>query len=49
MTKLTKCKGLGCPLKETCFRFRVEPKQEQEYFGRVPLKGEECGYYIKTA
>lgn len=47
MPDISKCKGEGCPLKETCYRFTVEPnKFMQSYFMNAPIKEDNtCDYY----
>jgi hypothetical protein len=38
MPDITMCKGDGCPLKETCYRFKAEPSDRQAWFMEVPYK-----------
>jgi len=53
MTDITKCKGKGCNMKETCYRFKA-PAEElwQSYFSEAPHDNKvdedgntECEYY----
>ncbi len=37
MADLTKCYGVGCPIKEECFRYTVAPNPDrQAYFTEIP-------------
>ena len=47
MADITKCKGTGCPLKETCYRFLAMEVLRQPYFINVPFKDGKCEYYWK--
>jgi hypothetical protein len=50
MPDITMCKGDGCPLKETCYRFKAEPSDRQAWFIEVPYGKSErqpCDYYWK--
>lgn len=33
---ITQCPGVGCPLRERCYRFRAIPVARQDWFGRAP-------------
>ena len=49
MADITKCKGIGCPLKEECYRFIATPNDfRQSYFDFIPYhhKRNECDFYI---
>ncbi len=37
MSDITKCKGEGCPMKETCRRFTANEGPMQSYFAEIPL------------
>ncbi|HMA78949.1 MAG TPA: hypothetical protein VKP88_07545 [Candidatus Paceibacterota bacterium] len=39
MANLKKCKGDGCPVKESCWRYVADDGPKQEYFADTP------GYY----
>jgi hypothetical protein len=41
------CKGDGCPMKETCYRFTANPSEfRQSYFMNAPIKEDNtCEYY----
>ncbi len=49
MANITKCKGMGCELRETCYIFKaVANEYRQSYFGVPPYKTEtECEQYWK--
>ena len=47
MADITKCKGTGCPLKETCYRFLAMEGLRQSYFIDIPFKDGKCEYYWK--
>lgn len=45
---ITMCKGHGCPIKESCKRFKAKPSEfKQSYFAKVPYdhKNLECAEY----
>jgi hypothetical protein len=44
---ITKCKGEGCELRETCYRYKAKPSRWQSYgaFEAVRDKDGKCGYY----
>jgi hypothetical protein len=49
MSDITKCKGLKCPLKNSCYRFTVEGHEHlQAYFTELPFNefDNDCDYYI---
>lgn len=51
MPDISKCSGLFCPLKETCWRYTSEPSEyRQAYFMTPPYNKEtkECDYYWKV-
>ena len=33
------CEGLGCPLRDACYRFRAYPMGRQDWLGRSPYNG----------
>lgn len=45
MADITKCRGTGCPLKETCYRFLAKEGLRQSYFIEVHYKNNNCKYY----
>ena len=47
MADITKCKGINCPLKESCYRFLAMVSLRQSYFTDVPFKDGKCEYYWK--
>ena len=47
MAYITKCKGINCPLKESCYRFLAMESLRQSYFTDVPFKDGKCEYYWK--
>lgn len=47
MGDFTYCKGTGCELKETCFRFKSKFKSDREWFYIIPpFEDGKCEYYI---
>ena len=38
MSGIAKCPGVGCPLKEKCKRFRIEPSYNQAWHGYDMLR-----------
>ncbi len=48
MADITMCSGVGCPLKEKCYRFKAIPCEfRQSYFTEPPLKNGKCEYFSK--
>lgn len=46
MADITKCKGTGCRLKETCYRYNVKSDSlYQSYFAKPPMKDGKCDSY----
>jgi hypothetical protein len=46
MADITKCKGEGCPIKESCYRFTAEASEfRQSYFFTPPFKDNTCEMY----
>lgn len=46
MSDITKCKGEGCPMKETCHRFTDPAEEYQSYFTESPIKDDgKCDMY----
>ena len=48
---ITLCKGLDCPLKETCFRYTAKSDSlYQSYLINTPIdkENEKCDYYERT-
>lgn len=49
MPDIAMCKGVGCPKKKTCYRFKATPSYYQSYFMTAPyVEKEGCGYYWKV-
>jgi hypothetical protein len=47
MPDITMCKGEGCEVKETCYRFTAKPSEyQQAYFPETPSVNGGCEYYI---
>lgn len=46
MSDIAKCKGEGCPMKESCYRFTA-PENElcQSYFVTPPIEDGKCKLY----
>jgi|APGre2960657373_1045057.scaffolds.fasta_scaffold175094_2 hypothetical protein len=45
MSDITKCKGEGCPMKETCHRFTDPATEYQSYFTESPIIDGKCSMY----
>lgn len=46
MPDISMCLGNGCPLKQTCYRYRAKPNEfRQTYFTTPPYKEKECDYH----
>lgn len=47
MPDITLCKGEGCKIKETCYRFKAKPSEYQAYFVVSPIKYDKCDYFAQ--
>ena len=48
MPDITMCNGVGCEIKEICYRYKATPSEfMQSYFITAPNKGLDCDYYLK--
>ena len=48
MPDITMCNGVGCEIKEICYRYKATPSEfMQSYFLKEPNKGLNCDYYWK--
>lgn len=36
MPDVSMCFGIGCPLKENCYRYKANPDEYQSYFAEPP-------------
>jgi len=46
MADITKCKGEGCLIKESCYRFTTQASEyRQSYFFTPPFDGKTCEMY----
>jgi hypothetical protein len=45
MADITKCNGIGCHLKEKCYRFTAKADEYQSYFLESPIKNGVCDMY----
>lgn len=45
MADIAMCKGDGCILKESCYRYTAKPSLYQSYFINPPLKNGGCDHY----
>ena len=45
MADITKCSGLLCPYKETCYRYTAKANEYQSYFTNPPIKDNKCDLY----
>lgn len=49
MPDISKCTGRGCPIKDSCYRYTVEPGFRQSYLAVPPVDSNgECEYYWKN-
>jgi hypothetical protein len=42
MSDITMCSGLGCEMKNDCYRFTAERSHWQYWFSVVPIKDAKC-------
>ena len=42
---ICKCTGIGCPKKQSCYRYTAEASDYQSFFMTPPIKDNECTYY----
>lgn len=49
MPDISMCKGDGCTIKDTCYRFTATPsKWRQSYFTNPPIKEDStCDYFME--
>jgi len=49
MADISKCSGVECPLKETCYRYTAKAGFMKSNLGSAPYdkEKEECSYYYK--
>jgi hypothetical protein len=47
MIDISKCSGLGCPMKKRCYRFMAKSDTYQSFFTKPPIKKGKCEYYWK--
>jgi len=45
MADISKCKGIDCPLKETCYRFTAPVSERQSWFIKPPYADNKCEMY----
>ena len=45
MTDITKCKGKGCSLKESCYRYTSKEGMLQSFFVDSPISDGQCEMY----
>jgi len=47
MPDIAMCKGEGCPIKKSCYRYGTEPAMFQSFFANPPFNHEtaSCDYY----
>ena len=49
MPDITMCTGVGCPLKETCYRYKAKPNELwQSFFMKPPFEKGKCEHYWET-
>jgi hypothetical protein len=46
MSDITMCEGIGCPIREKCYRFRAEAILIQHYFIKIPYEYSHCDKFI---
>jgi hypothetical protein len=53
MPDISKCNGVNCPLKETCYRYTSEPSEFWQAYSDFDKhreeSGEDCEYYWPVA
>lgn len=42
------CRGENCNLRDTCYRYKTEPRHLQEYLTPTPVRDGNCDYHIST-
>lgn len=48
MPDISMCKGDGCTIKETCYRFKAIPSGMQSYFTNSPVNDDgTCDYFME--
>ena len=48
MADITKCSGIDCPIKETCYRFTAKASDfRQSWFFETPIKDGVCDMYYE--
>jgi len=45
MADITKCKGIDCSIKDTCYRYTAIESILQSYFMESPIKDGKCDMY----
>ncbi len=52
MADITMCSGVGCPMRDTCYRYTAPVGMRQSYFMEPPIRqkvdGYDCSHYWKT-
>ena len=46
MSDITMCEGIGCPIREKCFRFRAKTNLVQHFFIKTPYEYSHCDKFI---
>lgn len=48
MPDISMCTGVGCPLKETCYRYKAKPNEYwQSFFMKPPFEKGKCDHYLE--
>ena len=48
MSDITMCEGIGCPIREKCYRYMAIDDRIQYYFIKTPFKYDFCGKFISA-
>ena len=46
MSDITMCEGIGCPIREKCYRFLTDAEFMQHYFLKTPYEYSHCDKFI---
>ena len=49
MADITMCNGVGCLIRQNCYRFTAKPNKHWQSYFKVPvIDGKNCEYLIKN-
>jgi hypothetical protein len=46
MSDITMCEGIGCPIREKCYRFRTDTNLMQHFYINTPYQYSYCDKFI---